>query len=85
MDGEVVGLIGVVREQYVGKFFVDFKPILQPYLQSITIMRTVKASMQFVAQYRGPTVAVAEHAEGCRILHRLGWTHLEGELYGWLN
>ena len=85
MDGEVVGLIGIVREATVGRFFCDFKPKLQPYLQSITIMRAVKRSMEFADQYRGPVVAVAEHAEGCRILHRLGWTHLQGELYGWLN
>lgn len=85
MDGEIVGVIGVVREPTVGRFFCDFQPKLQPYVRSITIMRAVKGSMAFVEQYRGPVVAIAEHAEGCRILHRLGWTHLQGELYGWLN
>ena len=85
LDGQVAGFIGIVREQAVGKLFCDFKPELQPYLQSITIMRAVKASMKFAEQYKGPIVAIAEHAEGCRILHRLGWTHLKGDLYGWLN
>ena len=84
MDGEIVGVIGVVRELDLGKLFCDFKPKLQPYLRSITIMRAVKAAMRFADEYRGPIVAVAEHAEGCRILNRLGWTHLQGELYGWL-
>ena len=85
MDGQIVGVIGIIREAAVGRFFCDFKPKLQPYLRSITIMRAVKDSMAYADQYRGPVVAIAEHAEGCRIMNRLGWTHLQGELYGWLN
>lgn len=84
MDGKVVGVLGVVREE-VGKYFCDFKPELHPYLKSITIMRAIKASMKLVADYQGPVVSVAEHAEGCRLLNRLGFTHLDGALYGWLN
>lgn len=80
-----MGIIGVAREKYFGKFFADYKPELQPYLRSITIMRAVKDSLQFADRYKGPVVAVAEHAEGCRILNRLGFTHLQGALYGWLN
>ena len=85
LDGELVGMIGVVREQHYGKFFCDIRPELQPYLRSITIMRAVKAAHRFCDEYRGPIIAVAEDAEGCRILNRLGWTHLDGELYGWLK
>jgi len=85
MDGRVVGFIGVVREGPVGKYFCDFRPELQPHLQSIQIMRAIKKSMEFVHKYQGPLVSVAEHAEGCRILNRLGFTHLEGALYGWLR
>lgn len=85
MDGEVVGIIGVVRESEVGKLFCDFDPKLQPYLRSITLWRAVKASMRFCDEYRGPVVAIAGHAEGCRWLHRLGWTHLQGDVYAWLN
>lgn len=85
MDGKLSGVIGVVREHSHGKFFADFKPELQPYLRSITIMRAIKDSLRFADQYRGPLVAVAENAEGCRILNRLGFTHLQGALYAWLN
>lgn len=85
MDGQCVGVVGVVREQGHGKFFTDFKPELQPHLRSITIMRAVKDSLRFADQYRGPVIAIAEHAESCRLLHRLGFTHLQGALYGWLN
>ena len=85
MGGCVVGIIGIVREQGYGKMFVDIKPELQPYLQSITIMRAVKQAMRFADEYRGPIIAVAEDAESCRIMNRLGWTHLQGALYGWLK
>ena len=83
MDGELVGVIGVVREGPIGKFFVDITHKLQPHLQSITILRAIKASMELVKQYRGPVLAIAEHAEGCRILNRLGFIHLDGAYYAW--
>lgn len=85
MDGEVVGVVGVVREGPIGKYFCDISPKLQPRLRSITILRAIKASMKLVEQYKGPVVAVAEHAEGCRILNRLGFIHLDGAYYQWLK
>lgn len=85
MDGKLVGMLGVVREREIGKYFTDHRPELQPHLRSITIMRAVKASLRFADQYRGPVIAIAEHAESCRLLHRLGFTHLQGAYYGWLN
>jgi len=85
MDGKIVGVIGVSREGNVGKYFCNFAPELKPYLRSITIMRAIKQSMEFVKQYGGPVVSVAEHAEGARILGRLGFEHLYGEFYLWRN
>lgn len=85
MDGELVGVVGVVRDRNCGRYFCDFKPELQPHLRSITIMRAVKASLRFADEYRGPLVAVADDAESCRLLNRLGFTHIQGVLYGWLN
>ncbi len=85
MDGELVGVVGVAREHSYGKYFCDIKPELQPHLRSITIMRAIKASLGFCDQYRGPLVAVADDAESCRLLNRLGFTHIQGALYGWLN
>ena len=85
LDGKVVGFLGVIREGPIGKYFCDISPELQPHLQSITILRAIKASMEFVKQYRGPLVAIAEHAEGCRILNRLGFIHLDGAYYRWLR
>ncbi len=85
MDDEVVGVIGIVREQLWGKFFSDSKPKLQPHLKSITIMRAIKRSLKFCDDYRGRVLAVAKDAESCRLMHRLGFTHLYGGWYGWLG
>lgn len=85
MNGSVVGIIGIVREGPIGKYFADFKPELQPHLTSMPIMRAIKASMKFVEEYQGPVLSVAESAEGCRILNRLGFTHYYGAYYGWLR
>lgn len=85
LDGRLAGVVGVVREREYGKYFCNFVPELQPHLRSITIMRAVKESLRFADEYRGPVIAIAEHAEGCRLLHRLGFTHLQGAIYAWLN
>ena len=84
-DDEVTGIAGVVRERDMGKFFSDYAPKLQPYLRSITVMRAVKEAVRLVKEYPGPVLAIARDAEGCRILHRLGFTHLYGAWYGWLG
>jgi len=85
VNGEVCGLVGVVREGDIGKFFADFNDKLQPYIDSITIMRIVRGSTDFATRYKGPVISIAEHAEGCRMLNRLGFTHLEGAYYAWLR
>ncbi len=85
MDGKVVGIIGITREGDYGKFFSDFTEELEPHLKSVTIMRAIKGALRYCDQYRGPVLAVAQHAESCRIMHRLGFTHLHGGWYGWLG
>lgn len=85
MDGRCIGLVGVSREKDWGLFFSDVKPELQPYLKSVQIMRCVKQALRYVREYKGPVVSIAESAEGCRILNRLGFTHLYGAWYGWLK
>ena len=85
LDDEVVGLIGIARHKEFGLFFSEHKEALVPYLRSVLIWRAIKDAMQLVYSYRGPVLSVAEHAEGCRLLCRLGFTHLHGAWYGWLR
>lgn len=85
IDGEIVGCIGVLRERYVGKYFFDCDARLTPHFRSIKLLRALKASMRWVKEYQGPLVSMADGAEGAEILIRLGFTHLEGDLFGWLK
>jgi hypothetical protein len=85
IDGKPEGVIGVCREPDWGKFFSDTNPQLQPYLKSITVWRAITGAMEYVRAYRGPVLAVAQHADGCLWLHRLGFRHLQGAWYGWLG
>lgn len=85
LDGAVVGLVGVAREPDVGLFFAEIKPELQPHLGSITVWRAIKGAMDYVRAYPGPVLSTAAHAEGCLMLHRLGFKYLEGRWYGWLG
>ncbi len=80
-----MGIIGITKGCDYGTFFSDFTAELKPHLRSVTIMRAIKESLAYCKQYQGPVLALAEDAEGCRIMHRLGFTHLHGGWYGWLS
>jgi len=85
VDEKVEGLCGVVREREFGKFFCDYNAAAEPYMSSITAWRGIKAAMRFVREYRGPVLAVSRHAEGCRNLTRLGFSHGLKEYWIWVN
>ena len=83
LDGEPVGIIGVSREDGIGKYFSEYRDALKPHLRSITVMRAIKASMEFVKDHPGPVYAGAEHEQGKHILTRLGFTNIDGDLFSW--
>jgi len=85
MNGEVVGVIGVVRDKQYGRFFFDGKEILKDHLRSITLMRGLKRAMKFVTEYNGLVISVAQHHEGARLLKRLGFRLIDGDVYLWPN
>lgn len=85
MDGTVVGLVGVVRQPEWGVFFSEHKPQLRPYLSSVTVWRAIKDAMTIVQDYRGPVMSIAENAESCMQLNRLGFQHLYGAWWGWVS
>jgi len=85
MDGRCVGLVGIARDKEWGLYFSDYSEELKPYLKSITILRVIKASLDYCRQYRGPVLSIATDADACVLLHRLGFSHLYGAWYGWLK
>lgn len=85
LDGEVAGLVGVVRHKEWGVFFSDHKPQLRDHLSSVTVWRAIKDAMAIVESYRGPVMSIADDAESCIQLTRLGFQHLYGAWWGWLG
>lgn len=84
-DDKVVGVIGVTREPEYGVFFSDIAEGFEWTLTRMPALRAIKDSLRYVRMYKGPVLSVASHAEGCRVLHKLGFTHLHGAWYGWLR
>jgi hypothetical protein len=85
LDGKPAGFIGLLREGGIGKYFTEYKPELQPYLKSITIMRALCKALDWCRAYRGPVIAIATTAESCYTMNRLGFEHMEGVYYGWFD
>jgi len=81
--GRPVGLIGIARNARFRRFFSEYKPELAPLLRSITVLRAIKAAMRIVHEQHGIVWAEAEHAEGCRVLQRLGFERVEDEVFAW--
>ena len=85
LDGKVAGVVGVIRDGDHGRYFSEFHEELQPHLKSMVIMRAIKKSMEWVKAYKGPVLAVAQHDEGARLMTRLGFTRIDGEVFQWLK
>jgi hypothetical protein len=83
LDGRPVALLGVARNSLFRRFFSEYKPELEPLLKSMTVLRAIKAAMAIVREQPGTVWAVAEHAEGARVLQRLGFEHELDEVYAW--
>ena len=80
VDDEVAGVVGISRSQFVNVMFSDYRPALEPYLKSITVLRAVMQVMSWAA---GRVVyAVPRDDEGQRVLKRLGFEP-HGEVYRW--
>ena len=79
VDGVPGGIIGIAREEWTARFFADFTYELEPYLNTIVIMRGIKRAMAFVRDYPTAVYAVGSTERGCRALERLGFVATEQE------
>lgn len=82
---EVLGVIGVAREGAWAKFFSEFKPDLRPHLRRMASLRTIADAMRIVRASHLPvySLAQADEPDSHRVLQRLGFTHLDGDVYQW--
>lgn len=82
VDGVPAGMVGIARELWTARFFSDFNEELQPYLNTIVILRGIKKAMEFVRNYPTAVYACGKHEQGCQLLERLGFVATEQE-YGY--
>lgn len=81
MDGQPVAIIGMIDERFRMRAFSEYRPELEPYLKSMTVLRAVKAAQHMFASCSKPIVAVRE---GCpKILERVGFEQVQDDVYAW--
>lgn len=75
------GIIGLARDAGCAKLFSEYKPEMQQYLRRFEVLRAIKLAMSLVKSSGSDVYAVRE--EGTDILLRLGFVHVEGDIYKW--
>jgi hypothetical protein len=85
-NGEPVGIGGVARDKgLTHRFFSDHKPEFAPHLKTMPVLRAIKAGMKMVDEYPGVVMAFAQDDTGAKLLERLGFKHIERNVYAWLG
>jgi hypothetical protein len=81
LDNEPAGIIGLARESGCEKLFSEYKPEMQPHLRRFEVLRAIKLAMTLVESAKCDVYAVRD--EGTDILLRLGFEHVEDDIYKW--
>lgn len=82
-DGVPVGFVGIAIGPHYSRFFSEYRDLNCKEL--CKCYRAVKMAMRFVKESRRPVVSIAEHEQGHKNLQRLGFKHVENELYVWVQ
>lgn len=82
LDGKPAAIIGLAKEPDRERAFSEYLPELQPYLKSMPVLRAIKAFMGWVKASPVPVYALSE---GTGILERLGFTHIEENVFAWVG
>jgi hypothetical protein len=84
-DGEVLGVIGLAREGPWSKFFSEIREALRASLSRAICLRTILKSMDYVRASKLPVFAIAQADEpdSHRVLQRLGFVQVDGDVYRW--
>lgn len=82
-DGKVVGVVGLAVGKEQSRFFSEYKNLSCKEL--CHCYRAVKMAMKYVKESRRPVISIAEHEQGHQNLKRLGFTHVEGDIFVWVQ
>lgn len=81
LNNEPAAVIGLARDAGVAKLFSEHKPEMQQHLRRFEVLRAIVLAMSLVRSSRSDVYAVRE--EGTDVLLRLGFEHVEGDIYKW--
>jgi hypothetical protein len=81
LNGEPAGVIGLARDVGCERLFSEYKPEMQRHLRRFEVLRAIKLAMSLVESSKCDVYAVRE--EGTDILLRLGFEHVEDDIYKW--
>lgn len=81
LDNEPAGVIGLARDASCEKLFSEHKPEMQQHLRRFEVLRAIKLAMTLVESSKCDVYAVRE--EGTDVLLRLGFEHVEDDIYKW--
>lgn len=81
LNNEPAGVIGLARNDGCEKLFSEYKPEMQPHLYRFEVLRAIKLAMSLVESSKGDVYAVRE--AGTDVLLRLGFEHVEDDIYKW--
>lgn len=81
LNDEPVVVIGLGYGKDCATLYSDAKPEAHALRHRFEILRAIKLAMTLVKECKREVVAIRQ--EGTDILLRLGFEHLEGEIYTW--
>lgn len=78
-DGVAVGFVGIAIEPIQARFFCEYRDLTCAEL--CKCWRAVKMALRYALESRRPVVSVAESEHGHKNLTRLGFIHIEENVY----
>lgn len=81
LNDKPVGIIGLAYGLDCATLYSDSKPEIEPHMKRMTVLRAIKLAMTMVESC-GREV-YAKRQGGTDIVERLGFEHLENEVYRW--
>mgnify|MGYP001567897014 FL=1 len=83
IDDEPAAMIGLAYGIDCATMFSDAKPEIEPHKRKFPVLRAIKMAMKLADTCGRPVYAIQQ--EGTNILSRVGFEHLDGEVYTWRN
>ncbi len=81
----IMGVTGTCRVDDQILMFSDIKKEFVPYLKSMAVLRTIKSMQKIAENSRLPVVATIDEKYGPELIERMGFQHVDGDIYVWVH